>query len=294
MSEEPAPGGGSSRPKVLQQAPAELLDGRLQRVGEGVGQVVYGSEHWVVKRPRSHSGVISVIVVWKLLHQISFLLPGSWGQRLLHRPSWWIRMSCSLLRPLVAVVPKSFWLKTGVGDVWGHHHWHDVRGRHLAQAYLAGTPLVPGHVIFPPVRVKLGRWPRRLIVSEATEKVEATLIERLRQLSREGRFEEIEKWLERYLQMRQAAWRRGIFSMDAHLKNFGVIGDRVVLLDTGGLTDDWPEVDGKLLAEQAIVEPHVRLGLGPLLADRPDIAERFNLRWREVVSHETLLRHWPT
>ena len=52
-----------------------------------------------------------------------------------------------------------------------------------------------------------------------------------------GNFEEIELWLERLLETRQAGWQRGLFSVDAHLKNFGVCGDRIVLLDTGGLTN---------------------------------------------------------
>ena len=35
---------------LLPRAPAELTSGRLRRLGEGVGKVVYCSEHWVVKR----------------------------------------------------------------------------------------------------------------------------------------------------------------------------------------------------------------------------------------------------
>ena len=95
-----------------------------------------------------------------------------------------------------------------------------------------------------------------------------------------AKFEEIEEWLDRFLDLRQSGWSRGLFSMDAHLKNFGVCGDRVVLLDTGGLTNRWTEIMDTLAYEEGVTEPHSRLGLGDVLEDRPDIAARFNARWK--------------
>ena len=59
--------------------------------------------------------------------------------------------------------------------------------------------------------------------------------------------------------------------MDAHLKNFGVCGDRVVLLDTGGLTNRWTEIMDTLAYEEGVTEPHVRLGLGDLLKIGPTL-----------------------
>lgn len=281
-------------PRLLPHAPDELTGGRLRRLGEGLGRVVYASDHWVVKRERSLQGAIAVIVVWKLLTRIARVLPAHLGEPLLRHPSRWIRLLRVLVQGVVSIVPRSVWLMTHSGELWRRHLWHDVRGRHLAQAYLTGTSLIPERVIFPPVRVKVGGWPGWLIVNEATERVEDTLHQRLSQLSRTGHFEELELWLERFLALRQAGWRRGLFSVDAHLKNYGVVGDRVVLLDTGGLTDHWPEVADRLSFEEISSEPHVRLGLGRFLSGRPDIAARFNARWREIVSHDTVLRHWPS
>jgi hypothetical protein len=103
----------------------------------------------------------------------------------------------------------------------------------------------------------------------------------------------LELWLDRFLELRQTGWQRGLFSVDAHLKNFGVSGDRVVLLDPGGLTDHWPEIEQRLSAQAGVAEPHLQLGLGPLLDSRPDIADRFNARWKEIVSRDGVLRHWP-
>ncbi len=81
--------------------------------------------------------------------------------------------------------------------------------------------------------------------------------------------------------------------MDPHLKNFGVIGDRVVLIDAGGLTDQWADVESHLCFEDVAAEPHIQLGLGGVLGACPDIAERFNSRWRSIVNAESVKLHWP-
>ena len=78
--------------------------------------------------------------------------------------------------------------------------------------------------------------------------------------------------------------------MDPHLKNFGVVADRVVLLDAGGLTNNWNEIEKKLLIqEDEFDSPHVRLGLEMTLRDRPDISGRFDDRWRALVNPESVL-----
>jgi hypothetical protein len=132
------------------------------------------------------------------------------------------------------------------------------------------------------------------VVSEATERVETTLHDRINDLARARRFEEIEVWLERFLELRQAGWSRGVFSLDAHLKNFGVTTDRVVLLDAGGLTNSWSEIESRLQFEDEVDEPHARLGLEMTLRDRPDIAERFDTRWKACVNREVVTRRWPS
>jgi hypothetical protein len=281
------------QPHLLPHAPGELTSGRLKRLGEGVGKVVYASDHWVVKRERSAADIISLIVIWKALRRIAQVLPARLGEPLLRHPSKWIRLVRVVVRPFVLVVPRSVWMWTHIGEMWHLHHSRNVRGERLAKAHLTGTSLIPERVTFPPVRVRVGGWPGWLTVSEATERVESTLHGRLTELAARGRFDEMEQWLNRFLELRQAGWQRGLFAVDAHLKNFGVTGDRVVLLDTGGLTDHWPEIDHRLASQAAGELPHVQLGLGPLLLDRQDIADRFDARWREVVSHAGVLRHWP-
>jgi hypothetical protein len=278
---------------LLAHPPAELTTGRLHRLGEGVGKVVYCSDHWVVKRERHPADIIALIAIWKMLRFLSRILPARLVEPLLQRPSKRIRLLRVMLRPVVLLIPRSVWLMTHVGELWHSYHWRNLRGEQLARAHLAGTSLIPEHVTFPPVRVRVGGWPGWLTVSEATERVECTLYKRLSDLAASGDFEQVEVWLDRFLDLRQAGWQRGLFSVDAHLKNFGVTGDRVVLLDTGGLTDHWPEIERRLSAQQEVAEPHLRLGLGPLLLGHPDIAGRFNARWKEIVSRDGVLRHWP-
>jgi hypothetical protein len=104
----------------------------------------------------------------------------------------------------------------------------------------------------------------------------------------------VEVWLNRYLELRQRGWEHGLFSLDAHLKNFGIRDDEILLLDLGGLTDDWREVESRLSVEEVVAQPHIQLGLGDILGPEPDLAARFNLRWKEIVCREGVLRHWPS
>lgn len=288
-----ANGSGTRGPRVLASAPEELTRGRLRRLGEGIGKVVYASQHWVVKRDRSPSEIVALIVLWKALRRLERILPGGWGKRLAERPARQIRVLRLLTRAAMAVAPKSLWFTAHVREVWRLYHRRNIRGEELAQAHLAGSSLVPERITFPPTRVRIAGWPGWLTVSEATERVETTLYQRLAELARAGRFEEVERWLDRLLELRQAGWRRGLFSVDAHLKNFGVIGDRIVLLDTGGLTNRWREIEGRLAYEEVVAQPHIQLGLGPILAARPDIARRFDARWKAIVNREVVRSHWP-
>jgi hypothetical protein len=281
------------KPEMLSNAPEELLCSRLERLGEGIEKVVYASQHWVVKRERSASAIIALILIWKVLRKVAHVLPSRLGDRMLRRPSRMIRLARVLIQPFVLAVPRSIWLFTHAGELWRVHRTRDRRGARLAQTHLAGTSLIPERVVFPPTRVRVRGWPGWLVVSQADERAEQTLYQRIAALARLGRWDQVEEWLERLLDFRQAGWQRGLFSMDTHLKNFGVIGNRVVLVDTGGLTKRWSEIERRLNSEQAAAEPHAELGLQRVLAPRPDIAERFNARWKEVVNQSGVLRNWP-
>lgn len=279
--------------RVLPQAPQELTQGRLVRLGEGIGKVVYASGRWVVKRERHPSESMALIAVWKALRTFDRVLPFGLGQRMLERPGRQIRLLQLLFQAAVVVVPRWIWYYTHVGRVWKVHSSREAHGEQLAEEYLSGTALVPERVTFPPTRVKVGRWPGWIVVSEATERVECTLHDRINELARSLRFDEVEVWLDRLLEARKSGWRRGVFSVDAHLKNFGVTADRVVLLDAGGLTNTWADVETRLNSEDRFSSPHERLGLEYTLRDRPDIAERFDANWRANVNPEVVRCHWP-
>jgi hypothetical protein len=280
--------------RELPHAPEDLTRAPLRRLGEGIGKVVYASEHWVVKRERSPSAIIALIVIWKILRRLERMLPGSIAKRLVQRPARQIRFLRVLMQAIVLVLPKGIWYTTHIGHMRRMYRARDRRGKGLARTHLTGTSLIPETVVFPPTRVAVRGWPGWLTVSEATERVEATLDQRLADLAGEGRFQELEQWLDRFLKLRPRGWRRGLFSVDLHLKNFGVTGDHIVLLDAGGLTDSWEEIERRLRYEEREAKrPHQRLGLGEILRERPDIALRFNNRWRELVSREGVRQHWP-
>lgn len=270
-------------------APAELTTCRLHRLGEGIGKVVYASEHWVVKRERQPSEILALIVIWKALRRLERLLPG----HMTSRPAHQLHFLRVFVQALVRVVPRSLWMMTHAGEVWRTYRARDRRGEELTREHLAGTPVVPRTIRFPPTRVEVDGWPGYLTVTEATERMEATLHERLHDLATARRMDEVELWLNRWLALRQAGWQRGVFSLDTHLKNFGVSGDRVVLLDPGGLTQDWSAIEKRLTYEGSVASPHRQLGLGALLRGHPEIARRFDAHWRATVNPATVSRHWP-
>jgi hypothetical protein len=271
-------------------APAELTTCRLHRLGEGIGKVVYASEHWVIKRERRPSEILALIVIWKSLRRLERLLPG----HIVHRPAYQIRLLRVAVQALVAVVPRGIWMMTHAGEVWTTYRARDEQGETLIREHLAGTPVVPRTIHFPPTRVQVDGWPGYLTVTQATQRVEATLHQRLHELAATGRFDDLELWLNRWLALRQAGWQRGVFSLDTHLKNFGVCGDRVVLLDPGGLTSDWNAIEKRLHYEGDVVSPHRQLGLGALLKGHPEMARRFDDHWKATVNAATVMRHWPT
>ena len=285
---------GARKPVELAEAPADLTQRPLKRIGEGIGKVVYGSEHWVVKRERSPFEVVALIVLWRLLRRAERWLPWGIGKRMVERPSRQIRFLRVMMQGVLLAVPKSIWFTTHVRQVWRVYHTRNIRGERLAQTHLEGTALAPERITFPPTRVRVGGWPGWLTVTEATERVEETLYQRLERLAREKKYNEVEKWLGRFLQLRQAGWQRGVFSVDAHLKNFGVSAERIVLLDSGGLTNRWSEIDKRLDFEEVVAQPHIQLGLGPVLGGCPELARGFDARWKEIVNRDVVQQHWPS
>lgn len=278
--------------QTLHSAPEELTQGRLRRLGEGIGKVVYASEHWVVKRERTEIEVLALITLWKILRRIISALPGQWGRRMLERPSKRIRLLRLLLQGVVLVIPRGIWYTTHIGQLWHSHREKDQRGERLAKEHLADSGLVPRRITFPPIRVRVRRWPGWLTVSEAIERVESTFDQHLKRLASDRQFDEVERWLGCLIELRHRGWRHRLFSTDAHLKNFGIVRDRVVLLDPGGLTDSWDEVERRLSFEQTAGRPHERLGLSPILGTRPDIADRFDRLWQEKVNREEVWKAW--
>ena len=274
-------------PRAVEHAPDELTGDRLKRIGEGIGKVVYASDHWVVHRERSPREIIALILLWKILRRFP------WGRRMRGRSSGLIRLMRAMIQSAIAIVPKRLWYTKHVEEVLTTHRRRDRTGEKLARLHLADTELIPATITFPPITVLIGGWPGWLVVDKATERVETTLDRLIDTLAAAGDFESVDHWLHRLLDTRQIGWQLGLFSVDAHLKNFGVIGDRIVLIDTGGLTDRWEEIDRKLSLDIRDIEPHVQLGLDKALATQPEIARRFNVRWRSLVNRESIREHWP-
>jgi hypothetical protein len=280
--------------RELTEAPAELTARPLERVGEGIGKVVYASEHWVVKRERSPLAMVSLIVIWRWLQALEPHLPKSWWRRMTERPSRRIRILRLMTQAALAVIPQSLWYKAPVRQLWRSWVARDRRGESLALRALDGTGLVPERIRFPETRLRLKGWPMWLTAEEAVERVDCTLYQRLEELASAGHINEVEQLLGRFLELRRQGWKLGLFTVDPHAKNFGIIEGRIVLLDTGGLTNRWSDVERRLDLEKVVAQPHIQLGLGPVLGRFPNVAARFDMRWREVVNRNQVRKHWDS
>ncbi|MEZ5354980.1 MAG: hypothetical protein R2762_20275 [Bryobacteraceae bacterium] len=278
--------------RALAAAPPELTGKPLERLGEGIGKVVYASEHWVVKRERSPLAMVSLIVLWRWLKRIEPWVPKSWWLRMTARPSRRVRLLSLITQAALAVIPRSLWYKGPVRQIWRTWVTRDRRGETLARRELTGSGLVPERIVFPPTQVRVRGWPRKMTVEEAAERVDCTLYERLAEAAQRNDPAALELWLDRFLELRLRGWSYGLFSVDPHAKNFGVIGERLVLLDPGGLTDRWQDVEQRLDLEDVVAQPHIQLGLGPVLASHPEVAARFDRRWREVVNRGEVRSRW--
>jgi hypothetical protein len=131
-----------------------------------------------------------------------------------------------------------------------------------------------------------------MMAASAEERAECSLIQKLETLATLGQFDEIEIWLNRFIEFRRRAWSEGVFSADPHLKNYGVIGKRIVLLDFGGLTMDLKVVEDHLQETNGHRRPDQRLRLEKILEKRPDIAGRFNANWDNLMQLSVVRDAW--
>ena len=122
---------------ILRTNSFELLRGH--DFGEGVGKVVYASQHWVVKRDRSPSEVVAIIVLWNFLRKLKRVLPGGWVDALLRGPSKEIHLLRVLVQAAMMVVPKSVWFTRHIRKAWTVYISRDRRGRRLAEQHLKVT-----------------------------------------------------------------------------------------------------------------------------------------------------------
>ncbi len=188
--------------RALDRAPEELTAGRLKRIGEGVGKVVYATQHWVVKRDRGASEIIALILIWRMLKRLERFLPRRLAARWASHPSTALRVLRMAVQTVVSLVPKTFWFSTHWGRIWQKFVHRDVRGEYLAVKHLSGTSLVPETVTFP----HAGAGWRLAWMAGGDRGHRArggNLYDRLRKLAAESRWNEVERWLERLLELRR-------------------------------------------------------------------------------------------
>jgi len=163
-------------------------------------------------------------------------------------------------------------------------------GRRLANAH---SDLVPRRVSLPATRVRIKGWPWTLTIAEAEGRVEATLKDRIKTLSQAGQREDLEKWLNRFVEFQVRLWQEGVWNKDLNFSNYGIIGDTLVLLDHDELTDDLSEVEEIFGSPDMLGAIERRMMLpGHLVTSHAEVYRRFLARWQEVMVLANLETHW--
>lgn len=269
---------------------AELTRGRLERVGSGFEKIVFGSPNWVVKVPRDERGLaaalLATVVVGRALRPWrSSARPGATARL-------WQALQGALRAGLLLVPGR--WLR-GAG-VERRVQWLRARAeecQRLALRCLDGTTLVPHRVELAPTVIRTARWGRRWTVTAAYQRVERTLWDEALRCRRLGRPRELEQCLDRLLLFQTELWRRGVFFGASNpLENHGVLGDRVVLLDHSGLTEDPRAIRDALDTVRAQWLDQTR---GLYAAGRPAGApDAFERRLAALMQPAAIRRYWPT
>ena len=243
---------GVAEPPDPANVRAEFTGAPLERVGSGFESIVYGSTCWVVKVPRDERGLaaslLATVVVGRALRPLR-TCGGAPGNR---EPAGAAMAFCRDRRgptpvargarglpAILIMVPERSWRGSGIER---RARWLRARAeecQRLAMRCLDGTPLVPRRVELPPTRIRTARWGRRRTVTTAYQRVDRTLWDEALRCGRLGRVDELDRWLDRFLSFQIMLWRRGVlFAASNPYENHGVLGDRLVLLDHGGLIED--------------------------------------------------------
>ena len=297
-------------PADVSEAANELIAHPLPVIGAGLGKAVYGTKHWVVKQKRGLPVTASYFMVrrftprWaKIFAERLLSMDFPWGDPAGWLPrdeldqtrlEWVFRWRYAVARLWLTVIPEAWWLPSEFGREAVAHERMDREGQQLAEQCLKGTGLIPRRVIFPPIQVSVQGWPWRLSVCEAHERTDISLRSHLHQLDTSGRWEDLRAWLDRVAALQPRLWEHGVFNMDMNvLANHGILNGKVVLVDSGRLTND-PRTIGAFLDsnfEQFMI--HNRRALTYLLPKHPEVRDYFTAQWRALLTRDNLSAVWP-
>ena len=279
---------------VVSHIPEELTLGTLRRLGEGIGKVVYASEHWVVSRERTPLEMVALIVLWKALRKLERLLPGAWGKTLRDRPSRQIRFLRVLVQGAIVVVPRALWFSSHIRDVLRLYHRRSVRGRETGANSFGRIRTDSGAHRVPPgarshwrlARMADGLRGQRTGGFDAPSEDDAAggggsfrgagSVARTPARDAPGGMAAGTVFAGRTSEKLRHHWR-------AHCP-FG-----------HGRADEPLGGSGKAVGGGRVqpTEPHVRLGLGELLEEHAEIARRFDQRWKDTINTEVVRECWP-
>jgi glycosyltransferase involved in cell wall biosynthesis len=271
----------------------ELTRAQLERVGSGFEKVVFGSRRWVVKIPRDERGLGAALLATVAVDRARRLLARRHPAVRFRAGSRIWTVLREAFRVAIVMVPERWWRGSRVER---RVRWLRARAEaceRLARRRLDGTALTPGRVEILPTRIRTARWGRRWTVTTAHQRVDRSLADEAWRCLRLGRFQNLEQWLDRFLAFQTELWRRGVFFGASNpLENHGVLGDRLVLLDESGLTDDPREIRLTLDSVRARWLDAMR-DLDARRRRQPP-RESFAQRLTRLMQPSVIREHWPT
>jgi hypothetical protein len=287
----------------VEQVVAELTATPLERVDGGTYRVVFGSRGWVVKRSRSFRNSVAIAVAAHLAEKLRRVTDRrlralGWGTPGLAldpmsregRSRAMLRLAVvGIIRAGLTVVPAPLWKATPTAREVRDARLSSALSAELA-ARLDGTGLTPPRIDVQATRVR-ARGRRSFSVTTAFRRVNHTILADLRAHAKHRRDAEIDALLDGFLECQVELWRRGVFSMDIlPFVNYGVLDGRVVLLDSGSLTDD-PLTIRRFLAARGAKLAYTEAVLAVLLT--PERARRFRERMAGLFTPIVVRRYGP-
>ncbi|MBZ0165314.1 MAG: rhomboid family intramembrane serine protease, partial [Candidatus Omnitrophica bacterium] len=288
---------------------AEITAQPLVRIGQGWQKVVYASDNWVVQQEWSIAAAATIVKRSRLLNKyIRRFVPNTTLASLRNPNTFTVKQFAVKIAKIIVframfftlwslfkMMPRFVLQRTHSGRaILAHRDEARQAEDILKNSALANSDYIPRRYSIKPTKVRLAGHLFSVTTTQVVERADNTLHDHLAMLVAEGRVEEAKEWLDRFLRMQVMLWEMGLFEYTFQPGNYGVIGQRLVLLDHGEMTNRHDEINVKLARwhDEAYVwtVSSFERAFGP---EHQDIVQEYFERMTRLINKEAIEQHWP-